>query len=90
MEESLQEQNDSEGLDICNDPDNIEMNAGASDDNGEKVKTSDDDDNSDVRQPTIMKPFNIEEDQRAIMKKYFIGKSDVSSHLFDNDKDKKN
>ena len=89
MEESLQEHNDNEDMDICNDPDNVEMNAGASDDNDEEVKASVNDDNSDIRQPTIMKPFNIEEDQRAIIKKYFIGKSDVSSYLFENDKDEK-
>ena len=65
------------------------MNAGVSDGNYEEVKASDDDENSDGRQRTISKPFKIEEDQSAIIKEYFIGKSDVSYHLFENDKDEK-
>ena len=81
MEESLQEENDNEDMEICYDHDNVEMNAGASDGNDEEVKASDDDDNSDGCQRTIIKPFNIEEDQITIIKEYFIGKSDVSSHF---------
>ena len=73
-------------MEICYDHDNVEMNAGASDGNDEEVKASYDDDNKDGCQRTIMKPFYIEEDQSPIMKKYFIVKSDVSSHLFENDK----
>ena len=37
-------------MDICNDPDNVEMNTGASDENDEGVKDSVDEQNSDVCQ----------------------------------------
>jgi hypothetical protein len=86
MEEIDQEQDDNEDVDICDEPDNVEMNTGASDNNVEEVKASDDEDNSDVCQPALMTPFNIDEDQRAIIKEDFIGKSDVYSHLLENDK----
>ena len=85
----LLEENDNEDMQICYDHDNEEMNAGVSDGNDEEDNASDDDNNSDSCQHTIIKPFNIEDDQRAIIKEYFIGKSDSSSHLFENDKDEK-
>ena len=83
------EENDNEDMQNCYDYNNEEMNAGVSDGNEKEVKVSDDDENSVEYQPTNMKPFNIEEDQSEIMKKYFIGKSDVFSLLFENDKDEK-
>ena len=51
-------------MDICNEPDNVKMNTGASDDNVEKVKSSDYDDDSDESHPGLMTQFDIEEEQR--------------------------
>jgi hypothetical protein len=52
-------------------------------------RSPDDDDDSDESQPCLMTPFDIDEVQREIIKEDFIGKLDVSSHLFENDEDEK-
>ena len=76
-------------MDIHKHPDNVDINTRASDDNDEKDESSDNDDDSDESQPCLMTPFDINEVQREIIKEDFIGKWDVSSHLFENDKDEK-
>lgn len=73
----------------CYDNTNEEMNVGVSDGDDKELKASDDDENRNESQPTKMKPFNIQKDRSAIMKDNFIGKSDVNSYLFENDKDEK-
>jgi hypothetical protein len=50
---------------------------------------SDEDEISELTGFTEMKPFNIEEDLSPITKEHFIGKSDINSHLFENDEDEK-
>jgi hypothetical protein len=54
-----------------------------------EFKASDDNENSDESQTTKKKQFNIEEDLSPIMKKSFIGKSDVNFYLFENDKNER-
>ena len=57
-------------MDICNDPDNKEMNAGWSDNNDEGVKASDEDENIDVCQKSndstdnILKSNDKQEDEK--------------------------
>ena len=52
-----------------------------SNDDDNDFEASDDQKNSDDTQPTKMKPFNIDEDLSAIMKKNFIGKSNINSNF---------
>ena len=80
---------DNEDMDVHKDPDNVEMNTRASDDNDEKYESFYNDNDSDESQPGLNTPFDIDEDQREIIKEDFIGKTDVSSHLFENDTDEK-
>ena len=71
-------------------------NENESDDEQSKVSDDDDDkdesfdnDDEDESQPSLMSTFDIYEVQRHINKEDFIGKSDVSSHLFEFDKHEK-
>ena len=72
-----------------NDNEDMQSNAVESDCYDNEFDASDDDEISDVTRFTEMKPFNIEEDLCPITKEHFIGKSDINSHLFENDEDEK-
>jgi hypothetical protein len=89
IKENVTEEKDNEDIHRGNDKFDEEMNTEVSNDDDNDFNASDDEKNSDETQPTKIKPFNIDEDLSAIMKKNFIGKSDVNCHLFENDQDKK-
>ena len=85
--DNIMEEKEDKEMKIGQDKLDEEMITKISDDDDNDVKGPDDEENSDETQRTKITPFQIDKDLSAIMKKNFIGKSDINSNFYEINKE---